>query len=178
MAKKKLDVIVDDSLKDVKPPDPVQAPPLDKPVKPKRTISAETAERLRLGREKLAERWANIRKEKEVLQAKALEKAVKSEIKKKETVMKQYGIQSLSDSESEESEEEEIQAPPVKEKKKVVKAVVKAQAAPPKKKSIKYVEVSSSESEEEVVIFKKQKKSSTRDADQYPPTAGHSIVFY
>lgn len=177
MAKKKLDVIVDDSLKDVKP-DPVQAPPLEKPAKPKRAISAETAERLRLGREKLAERWANIRKEKDELQAKALEKKVKTEIKKKETVMKQYGIQSLSDSESEESEEEEIQAPPVKEKKKAVKAVVKAPAdapAPKKKKAVKYVEVSSSESEEEIVFVKKQKKAPTLPD---PPTAGHRIVFY
>lgn len=170
MPKKSLPVIIDDPIK--MDNDEIQASTLAEP-KAKRVVSAETAEHLKAGREKLKLIWAEKRKAKEELHAKALQKAVDLEIRKRETVKQLYNVETL---DSDEEEEEEEEAPPPKKKKKVVLKAEPKPKAKPVKKPVRYVEESEdSEEEEEVVYVKKQKKAPTMVAQTAPASR---IVFY
>lgn len=171
MPKKSLPVIIDDPVK--MDNDEIQAQPLAEP-KAKRVVSAETAEHLKAGREKLKLIWAEKRKAKEELHAKALQKAVDLEIRKRETVKQLYNVETL-DSDEEEEEEEEAPPPKKKKEKPSAKPILKSKAKPIKK-PVRYVEESEdSEEEEEVVYVKKQKKAPTMVAQ---PAPASRIVFY
>lgn len=122
---------------------------------------------LALGRQKLAEVWAEKRRIKDELMQKAVEKKLLLALKQKEQINKSFGIaeEINSDSDKDENENNEIVEQLTKKQiiktapKKVVKEPVQVISKPPKekKKIIRYVEESSSEEEEEIVYVPKRK---------------------
>ena len=155
--KKKLLVKIDEPINNEIIADVPLEPILDIPLKVKipkkqkegfvdnRGKSEKTLCNLQKGRDKLEIIWAEKRIAKAELVEKAINKKISLKEREKEKIMKEFGIDTLSE------DDDVIEAPPT-----IIKKVKKV--APIKKKAISYVEEEES-SEEEVVYVKREKKA-------------------